>query len=253
MRLTRRYALLGALVGIAAPGGLFLYVRVTGHSVDPTRLSVLLAVGGVAAFATVGCVVGRRDELLIERNRQLATLSDKLRDLSTVDSLMQIPNRRTFDERLDREIAQSRRYGAPCALVMIDVDRFKLVNDRHGHLAGDKILRQVAEVLDAQKRSGDLVARYGGDELAAILPHTEAADACAWAERARTLIETQSPRWRDDGIKITASFGVASAPLHAGDVGGLVEAADRALYLAKQRGRNAVVVASVPVFPIVAA
>ena len=251
MKLSRRYALLGAVVGLAAPGVLFLYVRLTGHSVDPTRLSAALAFGGVAAFATVGRVVGRRDELLIEQNAELASLTEKLRGLSTVDPLMLIPNRRTFDERLDLEIAQSRRYGAPCALVMIDVDRFKLVNDRHGHLVGDEVLRHVAAILDAQKRSGDPVARFGGDELAAILPHTEAADASAWAERARTLIETQSPRWRDDGIEITASFGVASAPLHARNVSGLVEAADRALYRAKRRGRNTVVVASGP--PIVAA
>jgi diguanylate cyclase (GGDEF)-like protein len=197
-------------------------------------------------FAVAGRLIGRRDDTLVDRNRALAALSDQLRDLSTIDALTRIPNRRSFDDRLTVEMAQSRRYGVSCALVMIDLDRFKLVNDRHGHPAGDEVLRHVAGLLDAEKRSGDMVARYGGEELVAVLPHTEAPDAAAWADRLRALLEMQPTRWHDDVIRVTASFGVASAPLNAGNGSELIEAADRALYAAKKRGGNAVVVQEDP-------
>lgn len=252
MKISTRYTLLGAAAGFLAPIGLLIHSAATGYRVDPFRLSLALAVGGMTIFAIVGRLIGHRDDLLVERNRDLATLSKRLHELSTIDALTEIQNRRSFDERLSMELDRTRRYAVPCALVMIDLDRFKAVNDRYGHLAGDQVLRHVAALLEAGKRSGDVIARYGGEELAAILPHTEATDAVAWAERARARIEAEPTRFHGEPIVVRASFGVASAPSCPADPALLIEASDRALYAAKQRGGNAVAVASEPLAPIAA-
>jgi len=247
--ISTRYTLLGAAAGLLAPVGLFIHAAATGHRFDPFRLSLALAVGGMTIFAIVGRLIGRRDDLLVERSRELATLSKRLHELSTIDALTEIHNRRSFDERLNIEMDRTRRYGVPCALVMIDLDHFKTVNDRHGHLAGDQVLRHVAALLESGKRSGDAIARYGGEELAAILPHTEATDAAAWAERARARIENQPTRFHGEAIVVTASFGVASASPRTNDAARLIEAADSALYAAKRRGGNAVIVAGQTLTP----
>jgi diguanylate cyclase (GGDEF)-like protein len=97
-------------------------------------------------------------------------------------------------------------------VVMIDLDHFKLVNDRHGHQAGDEVLRHVAALLEDESRGGDLIARFGGEELAAILPHTTAADAYAWADRVRARLEREPTMWAGAPINLTASFGVAAVP-----------------------------------------
>jgi diguanylate cyclase (GGDEF)-like protein len=246
MRLQTSYGLVGVLVGLVAPAALFVYGVATRQTFDPVWSSIALAAGGVVIFASLGRMIGRRDELLVARNTELAALSEQLRALSTTDGLTGLHNRRSFDERLAMELARTERYGAPCALVMIDLDRFKAANDRHGHQAGDEILRHVASILDAEKRVGDLVARYGGEELVAILPHTTAADAYVWAERARARLEREPTHHRGASLAMTASFGVAAAPPLEASPATLLEAADGALYAAKQRGRNTVVVAKPP-------
>ena len=192
MRLATRYALFGVLVGLLAPAGLLVYALATRRWFDPVAFSAALAAGGTIVFGVIGSMIGRRDEILLRRNSELAALSGKLAELSTTDALTGIDNRRSFDERLAMEMARAQRYDVPCALVMIDLDRFKAVNDRHGHQAGDEVLRHVAALVNSERRSGDMVARYGGEELAAILPHTSAADAAAWAERVRTRLEKRA-------------------------------------------------------------
>jgi diguanylate cyclase (GGDEF)-like protein len=241
MRLAIRYALLGVLVGLLAPAGLLVYALATRRWFDPVSFSMALAAGGAIVFGAIGSMIGCRDEILLRRNSELAALSRKLAELSTTDALTGIDNRRSFDDRLAMEMARTQRYDVPCALVMIDLDRFKAVNDRHGHQAGDGVLRHVAALLEAEKRAGDMIARYGGEELAAILPHTAAADAAAWAERVRARLEGEPIRWRDGVIAVTASFGVASAPPRPASAAALIEGSDRALYAAKQRGGNVVV------------
>jgi diguanylate cyclase len=236
-----RYALFGMVVGLLAPAGLLVYALATRRWFDPVSFSLALAAGGAIVFGAIGSLIGRRDEILRRRNSELAALTRKLAELSRTDPLTGIDNRRSFDDRLAMEMARTARYDVPCALVMIDLDRFKAVNDRHGHQAGDAVLRHVAALLEAEKRAGDMIARYGGEELAAILPHTAAADAAAWAERVRARLEREPTRWRDGVIAVTASFGVASAPPQQASAAALLEGSDRALYAAKQRGRNIVV------------
>ena len=241
MRLATRYALFGVLVGMLAPAGMLVYALTTRRWFDPVAFSAALAAGGTIVFGVIGSMIGRRDEILLRRNSELAALSGKLAELSTTDALTGIDNRRSFDERLAMEMARAQRYDVPCALVMIDLDRFKAVNDRHGHQAGDEVLRHVAALVNSERRSGDRVARYGGEELAAILPHTTAADAAAWAERVRTRLENEPTRWRDGVLPVPASFGVASSPPREARAAALIEGSDRALYAAKQRGGNVVV------------
>jgi diguanylate cyclase (GGDEF)-like protein len=183
-------------------------------------------------------LIGRRDDALAERNDALAALSQRLHAQSVTDALTGLPNRRAFDERLALELAGARRYARPLALVMLDLDRFKAVNDRLGHAGGDQVLRAVAGVLDRERRASDLVARHGGEEFAAILPHTGARAAAVWAERVRRAIAASE-------VPVTASLGVAAVEGGIDATAeGLSETADRALYAAKDGGRDRVCVAS---------
>jgi diguanylate cyclase (GGDEF)-like protein len=238
------YALVGIAVALLAPAALSVYPLMSDRPQvpDPVRLFLLLAPGGAAIFATAGWFLGRRHHALIARNRELATRSALFEELSMNDALTGLPNRRAFDDRLAIELARGARYGVPCALVMIDLDHFKHVNDRFGHPAGDEVLRRIASRLQAEKRAGDLVARYGGEEFAAILAHADAGAAAAWAERARAAVAAQRVPWGQAQISLTASFGVAAAPAHGPDAPALIEAADAALYEAKRLGGDHVVI-----------
>ena len=181
-------------------------------------------------FARLGRMIGTRDEAL--------------EALSETDALTRLSNRRSFDRRLDLELARARRYGVKNALVMIDLDHFKKLNDRFGHQAGDEVLRRVASILDTEKRAGDLVVRYGGEEFAAILSDTTIGDAINWAERARQRIADCSIAWGPSNLAVTASFGIAGAASWAVTKERLVESADQTLYEAKRRGRNIVIAAA---------
>lgn len=160
------------------------------------------------------------------------------------DALTRIYNRHSFDERLIYEIKRRRRYNHDLSLLMVDLDHFKQVNDTYGHKAGDMVLRKVGEILTETFRTTDLAARYGGEEFVVLLPHTSEKDAWTLAERVREAI--QACRFHFDGkdFTVTASIGVASV-----ESGGalakdedLLLKADKALYQAKNNGRNMVVV-----------
>lgn len=244
-RLSRRYMWMGIVAGLLAPVGLLFQGLLADQGFHPIRLFAVLALSGTVTLALLGRIIGRRNEALLARNQELSVLSAELKELSTIDGLTGIPNRRAFDGRLQAELERSKRYGLTCALVMIDLDRFKLVNDRFGHQAGDQILRRCTSLLGSEKRSGDLVARYGGEEFAAILPHVDAQAALAWAERVRARLSLERIDWNGETLSITASFGVAAVPAHARTAPDLIGAADAALYDAKRRGGNHAVVASV--------
>jgi len=159
-----------------------------------------------------------------------------------VDGLTGVCNRRHFQVLLSREAERARSAGHPLALLLADVDRFKDVNDRHGHPAGDAVLQHVARLLAQRLRRSDVVARYGGEEFAVLLPGSDREAAAALAEELRREIESSPAALPApaEPLRVTLSFGVASLPDDAASEQALVSAADRALYSAKNGGRNRV-------------
>jgi diguanylate cyclase (GGDEF)-like protein len=161
-----------------------------------------------------------------------------------VDGLTGLFVRRYFDARIEEEIERSKRYGSAFSVVMVDVDDFKRLNDTHGHLIGDRVLRGIANVVKSQMRGVDTAARYGGEELALILPRTEMVGAYNVGERIRAAIAEMRITTDVDAsqaLRVTASFGIASYPeSKARDGEDLVRRADRALYRAKKTGKNRV-------------
>jgi diguanylate cyclase (GGDEF)-like protein len=188
----------------------------------------------------------------LEHERLLASLglligsalqNARLYELAMVDGLTGLFMRRYFDARIEEEMERTRRYGTPFSVVMMDVDDFKRLNDTHGHVVGDRVLRTIAEVVKDQMRGVDTAARYGGEEVAVILPRTEMLDAYHQAERIRAAIAAQRVATDDPAttLTVTASFGIAAYPESAATSGeDLVRRADRALYRAKQLGKNRV-------------
>jgi diguanylate cyclase (GGDEF)-like protein len=158
------------------------------------------------------------------------------------DPLTGLYNRRHFDERLGAELSAARRHGTPLTLMIVDVDHFKNINDTHGHLAGDAVLKQVADVLQAAMRKEDIVARFGGEEFVVIARSTDLEGARRFAERIRGQIEQRVCNFEQLELKVTASIGIAELDADGG-AQDLLDAADRALYQAKAGGRNAIVAA----------
>jgi two-component system, cell cycle response regulator len=186
---------------------------------------------------------------------RIKTLQDELSEakaqllaLSMTDGLTGLYNRRFFDARLGEELQRSQRYQDQLALLIIDLDHFKVLNDEHGHLFGDHVLRETAQLVRASVRAADVCARYGGEELAVILPKTDLQSARVLAERILESVRRTSYRLEaagalqgSAGVRITASIGVASHPstgIETADA--LVGAADEALYRAKREGRDTV-------------
>jgi diguanylate cyclase (GGDEF)-like protein len=156
------------------------------------------------------------------------------------DGLTGLRNRRGFDEHLHRYLRESDRHGQPVSLVLVDIDFFKKVNDTHGHDAGDAVLIAVAKAIENSVRDVDLCARFGGEELAILLPQTHLGRACDVAERLRRAVAGLIVRAAGAEIAVTASFGVASYPETVRTHDAFFTAADRALYQAKRSGRNCV-------------
>jgi two-component system cell cycle response regulator len=172
-----------------------------------------------------------------------ARLFDETERLATTDGLTGLLNHRTFQARLDEQLAQAIRYGRPLAVVLADVDHFKKVNDTHGHPAGDEVLRGVARLLAKQARAADVVARYGGEEFALLLPETDAQGALTVAERIREQAAAAAFATPRGLLAVTLSLGIAAFPASGSTKGALLEASDGALYASKRAGRNRVTVA----------
>lgn len=176
-------------------------------------------------------------------------LLDLLSQKAMIDGLTGLWNRAFFNERLPSEIALSRRTANPLSLLMVDLDHFKSINDRHGHPFGDEVLKTVARALQSRVRVSDVVCRYGGEEFSVILPNTDAPRAQTLAENLRELIsDLRFVRGRET-LAITASFGVSDLAAEQ-DALSLLQVADGALYHAKRRGRNCVEFASALTGPL---
>jgi diguanylate cyclase (GGDEF)-like protein len=180
-------------------------------------------------------------------NRRAFALEQQLTREARTDALTGLLNRRALDEIAARELERSARKGAPLAVLLCDVDHFKAINDAHGHAAGDRAIKAIAERLHAELRASDAFGRWGGEEFLAILPDTDANAAQVLAERMRTAVE-ESPIMVGPALHVTLSIGVAghmpvAQPAPAGAWEALVKAADEALYDAKAGGRNRTVVA----------
>jgi len=161
--------------------------------------------------------------------------------LMTTDGLTTVHNKRYFLETLERECEQSRRHASPLCVLMLDLDKFKSVNDTYGHLAGDAVLMEFARRAQAVTRGGDLLARYGGEEFAALLTRTTLTEGLHIAERIRQATSSAPVTFEEFSIPITVSIGVAcTTGMVPRDALGLVATADAQLYAAKQAGRNRV-------------
>ena len=156
----------------------------------------------------------------------------------TLDNLTGLLNRNTFDETLKRETSRAKRHDSNLTLLFLDLDNFKQINDTLGHLAGDEVLRRVAMLIMAEKRSEDIAARYGGEEITVLLPETSKADGWLLGERIRKTVEEADIYYEGEKIKITLSGGLASFPIDASDDLTLLKHADLAMYRAKSFGKN---------------
>lgn len=206
-----------------------------------TRLSV----AGLAA-----CVVAHEnvttekiaEQALREAERQLRESLERERLLARTDELTGLVNRRHFLELAEHECAVARRYGLRLAVVLFDIDGFKKMNDSHGHLAGDEILKDVARRAGEQVRSADVLARYGGEEFIVLVPESTAQSAAVIAERIRKGVAERAFHTSAGTAAVTISAGVSEMQSNSDTLEDLIRRADRALYDAKGAGRNCIVV-----------
>jgi diguanylate cyclase (GGDEF)-like protein len=170
--------------------------------------------------------------------QQIQDLQVRLQEQAIRDALTGLYNRRYLDETLPRELSRARREGYPLAVIMVDIDHFKKINDAHGHPAGDDVIRSLGSILRQGEREGDMACRYGGEEFVVVLPHMAIDAAAARAERWRQDVEAQRVEHAGVEMRFTISAGIAVFPAHTDSTEGLIECADLALYQSKSMGRN---------------
>jgi diguanylate cyclase (GGDEF)-like protein len=213
------------------------------------QVGVATAMLTVLAQVQATLMTGSPNRPLLETGLTLAVLLTLVAILARInrlqlhalfDAVTGLRNHRYFQVRLRDELNRSDRHGAPTSLIMLDLDDFKQVNDRWGHAVGDQVLRRIGRTLEANARATDVVCRYGGEEIALILPETTSADALCVADRLRQAVaQLAEPPDRP----VTISIGVASYRDHAGQASELIAAADAAMYRAKRAGKNCVMLA----------
>lgn len=198
-------------------------------------VSLMLLCGGVFCY-----LVGKLALRTMHDIQRLTIFQEE----SITDALMGIKNRRYFDQKLAEEVALSLRYKLPLSLILLDIDHFKKINDTYGHMVGDEVLRNIASLISEVVRDTDIVARYGGEEIAIITPSCSKQEAEQLAQRLRSIIEKTTMALigaTKEVIQVTVSMGVSAMNHIITDKDALIEETDDALYLAKKLGRNRVV------------
>ena len=235
----------GMVITSFAVGGTVLVLKAIGAAFVADPLSMLLrpsgfaALGALAVFAAA--IASTIAFLLLQKERA----ESEAQRLATIDPLTGAYNRRTFHEIAEREMARARRAGQPLSIVMLDIDHFRAINEKHGHKVGDEVLQKFADVVRSALRKEDMVVRYGGEEFVVLLPEVPGPGAVVVAGRIRRAVAGTPIEAGGQSFPITVSLGVA-ARLDEGpeSIDELLERAGSALALAKERGRNRVVALS---------
>jgi diguanylate cyclase (GGDEF)-like protein len=251
----------GTLEKVTATGKpvrIFDLVRALGHQRESDEFKSLLAVPMISRGRVTGVLEAKSKRMgaFLDQDEKIfsilagsaalaienASLHQKTKELTIVDELTGMYNYRYFIKKLSQEIKRAERYKQHLSLLLIDIDWFKRCNDTHGHLFGNKVLRELAQRIKDSVRDVDVVSRYGGEEFAVILPQTNKKDAQTIGERIRHRVESTDFVVEEGGllVKVTVSLGVATYPENGTTPEHLIEKVDQALYLAKGRGKNMV-------------
>jgi diguanylate cyclase (GGDEF)-like protein/PAS domain S-box-containing protein len=214
----------------------FRGLRKSGEEIDIESYIRSMELGGKRAI--IGVFMDVTDRVAAER--QAKALQEKLRDLSTHDALTGLFNRRYLEDTLKRELILAKRDEVPLSLIMVDIDHFKVINDRFGHQAGDKVLHFLGDLLNHSVRGNDTCCRYGGEEFLVVLLGMDEDGAVERAECLRKAVAISVIDFGATTISVTASFGVATFPHDGETADELIAVADSALYAAKAAGRNRV-------------
>lgn len=198
--------------------------------IEPTLLTLLATAPLLILFPMSLALLNFRRSLRLLRQRK------ELQQQSRIDGLSRLRNRRYWEDCVYREYERHKRSGSPLALIMIDIDQFKQINDQHGHRVGDQVIRQVSHLLANSVRTADLLGRYGGEEFGLLLPDTDLQGAMHFARRLRVAVSALLIQ--PGAIRCTISLGVAQVDAGVEHHGQLIERADKALYEAKREGRN---------------
>ncbi len=245
-----RYGAAGVGLALGAPTGWLAIRLLVGDGGWRSELSanpglyLYMLVATAVVFAAFGVVTGRLSDSLERMNQTLSSMA-------LTDALTGMRNARYFHERLREEHARAVRLGEPLALIVGDLDHFKRVNDRYGHVTGDKLLAAVGRVIHRMVRAGDSACRIGGEEFAVLCPSTDLMEAMQIAERIRAAVAAEAVALAEGSLSITMSLGVARLRPDQ-DPGAFFTTADGAMYQSKRSGRNRVT-ANAPEAPVVSA
>lgn len=207
------------------------------HPLSNVSNEIVILNRGLSIFALLTVTI--TGFVLIHKQERF---DQQLTELANTDPLTGLLNRRLLLKEMSRRMDEARRYGSALSVMMLDIDRFKRVNDRHGHLAGDRVLREVAGVIKSCARRTDYVGRYGGEEFLLVCPNTDADEAAILSERIRSSVEGLGEPELRIPRKITVSIGVAEMTYAELESKELLASADRGLYRAKKAGRNQVAI-----------
>jgi len=233
------YLLVGTRYGLLLTGVSIAFIFAA-NPLLPAPYSANAIITMVVAIGYISAFFFAFSSKSISFHHAMVLANQKLADLAAKDPLTGLYNARAYYALCERALMQARRSQAPFAMMFVDLDHFKRINDNYGHEAGDAVLRTVANALRLGVRQSDFLGRIGGEEFSAMLPDTDLEGAAALAEKLRQDIENLMPDIGGKRLPITASIGVAAAEAHAKSIAQIQSRADQAMYVAKREGRNRV-------------